>query len=143
MLNYLFSLHTKLFDDADSFVRDMNFPLFILYNQMFAIFSILFVVHYYLFVKFIFSSHTIKCSRYLAFDVAYSWSWTNLLLLHGNADRTRLVTAGEDFAWAKLPGAVGPRSSTKSFFSQLPIQTNSNLKSSEHEAKLSLKNMHN
>ena len=53
------------------------------------------------------------------------------------------LRAGEDFARAKLPGAVGPRGSTKSFFSQLPIQSNSNLKSSEHEAKLSLKNMHN
>ena len=31
------------------------------------------------------------------------------------------LRAGEDFAWAKLPGAVGPRGSTKSFFSQLPI----------------------
>ena len=49
MPNYLFPLYTKLFDDANLFVRDIHFPLFSLYNQMFVMFNILFVVCYYLF----------------------------------------------------------------------------------------------
>ena len=32
MSNYLFLLWIKLFGDIDSFVRDIYFPLFILYN---------------------------------------------------------------------------------------------------------------
>ena len=35
--NYLFALKIKLFRDVDSFVRNIHFLLFILYNQMFVI----------------------------------------------------------------------------------------------------------
>ena len=52
MPNYLFSLYIKLFQDVDQFVRNIHFPLFILYNQIFVMIIILFVVHYYLFSMF-------------------------------------------------------------------------------------------
>ena len=50
---YLFALYIKLFGYVDSFVLDIFF-LFILCNQMFGMFNVLFDVHYYLFVMFIF-----------------------------------------------------------------------------------------
>ena len=44
MLIYLFSLYInlyiKLFDNVDSFVRDIHFQVVILYNQMFAPFTV-------------------------------------------------------------------------------------------------------
>jgi hypothetical protein len=50
VLNYLFSLDTKLFGDVESFVRDIHFSLFILYNQILVMFNILFVENNHLFV---------------------------------------------------------------------------------------------
>ena len=45
MLIYLFSLYInlyiKLFDNVDSFVRDIHFQVVILYNQMFARFTVI------------------------------------------------------------------------------------------------------
>jgi len=52
MPNYVFPLYIKLFQDVDQFVRNIHFPLFILYNQMFVICNTLFVAHYYLFDMF-------------------------------------------------------------------------------------------
>ena len=73
MLNYLFALSIKLFRDVDSFVHDMHFRLFILYNQMFMMSNILFAIHYYLFVMFYFmlveNNHLFVLLKYL-FPVA-------------------------------------------------------------------------
>ena len=38
--NYLFTFQIKLFRDLDPFVRNIHFPLLILYNQMLVIFNI-------------------------------------------------------------------------------------------------------
>jgi hypothetical protein len=52
--NYLFALKIKLFRDVDSFVCNIHFLLFILYNQMFVI--VIFC-----------SLYIIICSFYLTF----------------------------------------------------------------------------
>jgi hypothetical protein len=47
ILNYLFALYIKLFGDVDSFIRGIHFSLFILYNQIFMMFNVFFVVYYF------------------------------------------------------------------------------------------------
>ena len=70
---YLFALYIILFRHVDLFVRDIYFLLSIQYNQMFAMFNILFAVHYYLFVMFNFlfieNNHLFVLLKYL-FPVA-------------------------------------------------------------------------
>ena len=45
-------LQIKWFHYVHPFVRNIHFPLLILYNQMLGMFNILFVIHYYLFAMF-------------------------------------------------------------------------------------------
>ena len=58
----MFVLLTKLFGDANSFVRAMHFLLLILYNQIFIMFNILFIIYYYLSCLIFCSKQIIICS---------------------------------------------------------------------------------